>query len=324
MLSLPAVTVYTFRFLTVNLVQAHSEILPLPSSVRTITCLSEEAKKVSSFHLAHKYQSSHLTAIDTSSQSSREIRGGINHFEFTLKVITQVTKSTPWDEAHWTKTLFNKVSLFSSVLLQSCHMHAQHESWPQHMLTILWFSPHSVQYKFLNTSCSESFFAQNCRVVQCLIPPPPPAFYSWQFLSSLSKQLWFKGHYSTSILLQLSKPPNTHMLPSGKNLQGNLVLSYASQAKHLSVVKSDIHCKRNLHPPSRPSDFHGVIPEFQLYPNIMSCWKSSLQGNTEAGLSPMHHSNLIITLDTSWQAATPTYLAISTLLLAPDCKTLVK
>lgn len=105
MLSLPTVIIYIFQFLTVNLVQARSEILPLPSSVRTIICLSEKAKQVHNFNPAHKCRSSHSTAIDTSNQSSREIRRAINHYEFTFSITTQVVKSTPSDGAHWTKTL---------------------------------------------------------------------------------------------------------------------------------------------------------------------------------------------------------------------------
>lgn len=61
--------------------------MPLPSSVRTITCLSEAAKQVSSFHLVHKYISNHFTAIDVSSQSSRAIR----RREITLNLLSKLS-----------------------------------------------------------------------------------------------------------------------------------------------------------------------------------------------------------------------------------------
>ena len=153
---------------------------------------------------------------------------------------------------------------------------------PTTYLPVLWFSRHSVQYKFLNISCSESFFTmQNHRMVQCLIPSPPLALYSCQFLCSMSKQLWFKGRYSTCILLHLPKPPNTHTLPSAKISWD----SYTSQENHLSVVKSAIQCKKPS-PCKSPNNFHGAISEFQPYPNIMSHWISPVSNDQVIGSSP--------------------------------------
>lgn len=148
-LSLPAVvTIYTFQFPTVNLAQAHAEIPPLPSQRELAVAFQRRQSRSVVSTLLINTRSSHLTATDTSSQSSREIRREINHLEFTLQVITQPCLGLEPTEP---RASFHFQGMAAEHVCTACQ-------GPHTCSFTLGFLPHSDQDQLLNSSCSKSFF----------------------------------------------------------------------------------------------------------------------------------------------------------------------
>lgn len=130
-LSLPAVvTIYTFQFPAVNLVQAHAEIAPLPSQRElSLAFQRRQSRSVVSTLLINTEAATWQQ--QTRAVRVREIRKGMNHLEFTLQVITQVIKPMPWGGAPWTKSFFpfSRHGCWACVCSMSVTPHTLTHTW---------------------------------------------------------------------------------------------------------------------------------------------------------------------------------------------------